>query len=81
MMPKTLCYCHLVTDRDIEQAVLQGVVRFDELQSRTGACTSCGTCRFEVHYKFEKLKQKVLGAKAPISDPFDGMASGLDFIP
>lgn len=79
-MPKTLCFCHLVTDLDIEQAVLDGVVRFLDLQRRTGACTGCGGCRYDVHRQLEKLKAQHLGENVPPSDPFEGAGFGLDFL-
>jgi bacterioferritin-associated ferredoxin len=79
-MSKTLCFCHLVTDLDVDEAVLDGVVRFLDLQRRTGACTGCGGCRYDVHSQLEKSKVRHLGDAVSASDPFEGAGFGLDFL-
>lgn len=39
-----ICICHVVTERDIEQAVQSGVTRFQDLAHRLHVAQKCGTC-------------------------------------
>ncbi len=43
----TICTCIGVTDKDIEDAVKNGVRTFEELQNRTKIGTDCGGCKEE----------------------------------
>lgn len=43
----TVCTCIGVTDKDIEDAVKNGVRTFEELQNRTKIGTGCGGCKEE----------------------------------
>lgn len=45
---RVVCQCMHVTDHEIEEAVLDGVRTFYELQERTKISTSCGKCASEV---------------------------------
>lgn len=40
-----VCVCNAVTDRQIRQAVKNGVSSFPELQSELKVSTCCGKCR------------------------------------
>lgn len=39
-----VCVCHGVTDRQIEQAVAEGVRTLGELTAQTGCSGTCGSC-------------------------------------
>jgi Bacterioferritin-associated ferredoxin len=39
-----VCICHAVTDRQIRQAVDEGVRTMRELRQRFGLCSRCGKC-------------------------------------
>jgi bacterioferritin-associated ferredoxin len=39
-----VCVCNEVTDRQIREAVQQGVRRLRDLQSELGVATQCGKC-------------------------------------
>ncbi|NIA14257.1 MAG: hypothetical protein GWP08_09250 [Nitrospiraceae bacterium] len=43
-----ICQCMQVTDHEIEEAVLEGVRTFDELQERTKISSMCGKCEGQV---------------------------------
>lgn len=53
---RIICKCMNVTDHEIEEAVLEGVRSFYELQEHTKVATVCGECHDEVQ---ELLKQYV----------------------
>ncbi len=40
-----ICICNQVTDRQIQQAVNDGVSSFSEIQSELGVATKCGECK------------------------------------
>lgn len=40
-----VCVCHAVTDREIHEAVDNGVEHVDQLEELCGAGTGCGTCK------------------------------------
>jgi bacterioferritin-associated ferredoxin len=40
-----VCVCHAVTDRDIHQAVDEGIQHIDQLEDRCGVGSGCGSCR------------------------------------
>ena len=42
-----VCKCMNITDKEIEQAVLDGARTFYELQERTKISTVCGQCKDE----------------------------------
>ena len=44
---KTICQCMNVTDHEIEEAVLEGVRTYLELQEHTKLGTVCGQCKDE----------------------------------
>ncbi|MDD5644963.1 MAG: iron-sulfur cluster assembly scaffold protein [bacterium] len=54
---KIVCQCMNVTDRDIENAVLEGARTFLELQEHTKLGTVCGQCKDEA----EKLLKNYIG--------------------
>ncbi len=42
------CYCTGVTREQALTAIQAGARTVEDLQRRTGACTGCGTCRWEL---------------------------------
>lgn len=40
-----VCVCHAVTDREIREAVDDGVADLDQLQAHCGAGSGCGCCK------------------------------------
>lgn len=40
-----VCVCHAVSDRTLRQLLRRGARDAEELACRTGAGSSCGTCR------------------------------------
>ncbi|HEX7036636.1 MAG TPA: (2Fe-2S)-binding protein [Pseudomonadales bacterium] len=40
-----VCVCHAVTDREIREAVDDGVDHVEQLEERCGVGTGCGSCR------------------------------------
>lgn len=59
---RIVCQCMNVTDREIEQAVLEGAQTYYELQERTKLGTVCGQCKDEatrlLHEYIEKHFEK-----------------------
>jgi len=55
---KTICQCMNVTDKEIEEAVLDGARTFYELQERTKISTVCGECRPEAEILLQKYVKK-----------------------
>lgn len=58
---KIVCECLQITDEDIEDAVLEGVRSFHELQEMTKIGTSCGECREEAQSVMSDYIQKHFG--------------------
>jgi bacterioferritin-associated ferredoxin len=40
-----VCVCHAVTDRDIHEAVDEGVHHVEQLEALCGVGSGCGSCR------------------------------------
>ena len=55
---KTICNCLNVTDKEIEELVLDGVEDFETLQEKTKISTGCGGCREEAEDVFNKCRNK-----------------------
>jgi nitrogen fixation protein NifU and related proteins len=55
---KTICQCMNVTDKEIENAVIDGATTFQILQEKTKAATVCGQCKEEVIKLLEKYNKK-----------------------
>ncbi|MFH1378924.1 MAG: iron-sulfur cluster assembly scaffold protein [bacterium] len=55
---KIICQCMNVTDHEIENAVLEGVHTFVELQEHTKLGTVCGQCKDEALVLMEQYVQK-----------------------
>jgi bacterioferritin-associated ferredoxin len=51
-----VCICNRISERDIVQAVRDGVDTFDELQAATGVSTYCGCCRESAHDVFSEAR-------------------------
>ncbi len=58
-----VCKCMNVTDREIEQAVLEGVRTFYGLQERTKIGTVCGKCEPGARRLLNEYIQKHFGQK------------------
>ncbi len=43
-----VCLCHGITDKDVEQAVAQGVTRMSDLKRQLKVSTQCGSCAMQV---------------------------------
>lgn len=56
-----VCECLNVTDKEIEEEVLEGADTFEKLQERTKISTGCGECREEAEMLFEKYRAKYFG--------------------
>ena len=50
-----ICICNQVCDRDVRDAVENGVHDFATLQQQLGVSTSCGTCQESAHAYLEHL--------------------------
>ncbi|MBI4827975.1 MAG: iron-sulfur cluster assembly scaffold protein [Nitrospinae bacterium] len=56
-----VCECLNVTDKEIEEEVLEGVTDFETLQERTKISTGCGKCRPSAEALFETYRAKYFG--------------------
>ncbi|MFH1729441.1 MAG: iron-sulfur cluster assembly scaffold protein [Pseudomonadota bacterium] len=55
---KVVCECMGVTNKDIEEAVLEGATDFEKLQEQTKIATGCGKCKEEAMKFLEWYKKK-----------------------
>jgi bacterioferritin-associated ferredoxin len=39
-----VCVCHGISERRLQEAILEGARSFEQLQSCTGVATCCGAC-------------------------------------
>jgi len=58
---RVVCQCMNVTDKEIEQAVLDGARTFYELQERTKISTVCGQCKPEATRLLQEYVKKHYG--------------------
>ncbi len=58
---KLVCQCLNITDKEIEEEVLEGADSFEKLQERTKISTGCGNCRPEAEKLFEQYRAKYFG--------------------
>lgn len=56
-----ICHCADVTDKEIEEEVLEGAMDFETLQERTKISTGCGSCRETAEALFESYRAKYFG--------------------
>jgi len=56
-----VCECLDVTDKEIEEEVLEGVQDFEMLQERTKISTGCGSCRETAEALFNSYRAKYFG--------------------
>jgi NifU-like protein involved in Fe-S cluster formation/bacterioferritin-associated ferredoxin len=56
-----VCECLDVTDKEIEEEVLEGVADFETLQERTKISTGCGNCRETAEALFNSYRAKYFG--------------------
>ena len=59
-----VCECLNVTDKDIEEAVMEEAYTWDELQKRTKVSTGCGQCKDEARALFIQYLEKYYPEKA-----------------
>jgi bacterioferritin-associated ferredoxin len=52
-----VCVCHGISEKRLQQAILEGVRSFEQLQTRTGIATCCGAC--------EPCARQMLGQDPP----------------
>jgi len=58
---RVVCECMNVTDKEIEEAVLDGARTFLEIQEHTKAGTVCGKCKEDIEQLLEKYKKEHFG--------------------
>lgn len=66
-----VCVCKAVTDRDIEDAVEQGITNLRAMQQKLGVAQTCGTCACEVVSVIENKLAKTLAQQttfAPVTE-------------
>lgn len=56
-----VCECLNVTDKEIEEEVLEGADSFEKLQERTKISTGCGKCRPKAEALFNEYRAKYFG--------------------
>lgn len=56
-----ICHCLNVTDKEIEEEVLEGAADFEALQERTKVATGCGKCKDKAIEVFEMYRKKYFG--------------------
>ncbi len=57
---RIICKCMNITDHEIEDAVLEGAIRYLKLQEKTKIGTVCGQCKEETLRLLEEYKKKHL---------------------
>ena len=62
---RVVCQCMNVTDREIEEAVLEGARTFYELQERTKIGTGCGECEEEATRLLHGYAKEHFGIEGP----------------
>lgn len=55
-----VCLCHGISEKRLQQAILEGASSFEQLQSCTGVATCCGAC--------EPCARELLGGKQETLD-------------
>jgi len=58
---KVVCKCMDVTDHEIEDAVLEGKLTYEEVQQKTKCGTACGACKPRVEKLIEQYKLQYFG--------------------
>jgi bacterioferritin-associated ferredoxin len=43
-LPMYVCVCHGISESRLKQVIREGANSFEQLQSRTGVATCCGSC-------------------------------------
>lgn len=56
-----VCMCHGITDRQIREAVCDGVASMHELRAELGVASSCGRC---AQYAKEVLDETLIGSQS-----------------
>lgn len=55
-----VCLCHGISEKRLQQAIVEGARSFEQLQSCTGVATCCGAC--------EPCARELLGTQQPSLD-------------
>jgi bacterioferritin-associated ferredoxin len=63
-----VCLCHRISDRQIQQAVKDGVRDFEELQDDTCIARNCACCEDCAREVFEAARARVVRLH-PIQEP------------
>jgi nitrogen fixation NifU-like protein len=58
---RVICQCMNVTDKEIEEAILDGARTFLEIQEHTKAGTVCGKCKEDILQLLDKYKKEHFG--------------------
>ena len=58
---KVVCECLNVTDHEIEDAVLEGRLTYEEVQKKTKCGTGCGTCKPRIEKLIDQYKLQYFG--------------------
>jgi bacterioferritin-associated ferredoxin len=64
-----VCICHRISDRQIQQAVKDGVRDFDELQDDTCIARNCGCCEDCARQVFDQAVATITVHRAPCTPP------------
>ena len=61
-----VCVCHGISERRLQEAILEGARSFEQLQSCTGVATCCGACEpcAREMLDCEKLAERTPSAQA-----------------
>ncbi|MCD6109227.1 iron-sulfur cluster assembly scaffold protein [bacterium] len=58
---KVICTCLNVTNHEIEDAVLEGKLTYEEVQKKTKCGTGCGSCKSRIEELIEQYKLQYYG--------------------
>jgi len=75
---KVLCGCIGVTDKDVEEAVLDGAEDFEMVQKSTKVGTGCGMCRERVEEFIDETRDKYFAAPESCEPKKCGGCSGCE---
>lgn len=61
---RTVCFCHNVLAKTLEDAMRAGALTLEQIQSETLASTGCGGCEWEVRELLERFQEELARKKA-----------------
>jgi bacterioferritin-associated ferredoxin len=53
-----ICICQGITEKDIQNAVKEGICSMERLSESTGVSTQCGCCADHAHKTLEDAKKR-----------------------